>query len=127
MPGGHRAAPLPPRTIAGVTVPDCDHREKPEGRLRRIAHLDMDAFFASIELLRYPQLKGLPVGIGGGRRRVDDLLLQAPDGSAKVKIDIAYGGSCTGGKKADMDMYAQVLGAALAKGKKVADDVALLR
>jgi len=37
--------------------------------LRRIAHLDMDAFFASVELLRYPQLKGLPVVIGGARRR----------------------------------------------------------
>ncbi|MBU0589559.1 MAG: DNA polymerase IV [Gammaproteobacteria bacterium] len=34
----------------------------------------MDAFFASVELLRYPQLKGLPVVIGGGRRREDDLL-----------------------------------------------------
>ena len=40
--------------------------------LRRIAHLDMDAFFASVELLRYPQLKGLAVVIGGGRRKVDD-------------------------------------------------------
>ena len=44
---------------------------------RRIAHLDMDAFFASIELLRYPQLQGLPVVIGGGRRKVDDALLAA--------------------------------------------------
>jgi DNA polymerase-4 len=35
----------------------------------------MDAFFASVELLRYPQLKGLPVVIGGGRRRLDDALL----------------------------------------------------
>ena len=43
-------------------------------RPRRIAHLDMDAFFASIELLRYPQLKGLAVVIGGGRRKVDDAL-----------------------------------------------------
>jgi DNA polymerase-4 len=42
--------------------------------IRRIAHLDMDAFYASCELMRYPQLKGLPVVIGGGRRREDDLL-----------------------------------------------------
>jgi 3-isopropylmalate/(R)-2-methylmalate dehydratase large subunit len=40
-----------------------------------------------------------------------------------VKIDIAYGGSCTGGKKADMDMYAQVLGDAVRKGKRVAAGV----
>jgi 3-isopropylmalate/(R)-2-methylmalate dehydratase large subunit len=37
-----------------------------------------------------------------------------------VKIDIAYGGSCTGGKKADMDMYASVL-----KGRHVAKGVKL--
>ena len=43
----------------------------------------------------------------------------------EIRIDAAYGGSCTGGKMADMDMYAEVLKSALDQGKRVAEGVHL--
>ena len=49
----------------------------------------MDAFFASVELLRYPQLKGLPVVIGGGRRAVDEALLASHGERALRFIPVA--------------------------------------
>jgi DNA polymerase-4 len=49
----------------------------------------MDAFYASVELLRYPQLKGLPVVIGGGRRPVDEALKHPQDERPLHKIPVA--------------------------------------
>ena len=41
----------------------------------------------------------------------------------RVRIDIAYAGSCTAGKKEDMDMYARVLAEADAQGLRIHPDV----
>ncbi|HEY2743835.1 MAG TPA: aconitase family protein [Polyangia bacterium] len=40
-----------------------------------------------------------------------------------VRLDIAYGGSCTAGKEDDIEMYARVMSEAAAAGKRVADGV----
>jgi 3-isopropylmalate/(R)-2-methylmalate dehydratase large subunit len=42
----------------------------------------------------------------------------------EVRVDIAYGGSCTAGKEVDLDLYAQVMREALAAGRRVKDGVA---
>jgi 3-isopropylmalate/(R)-2-methylmalate dehydratase large subunit len=46
-------------------------------------------------------------------------------GDDRVRIDVAYAGSCTAGKKEDMDMYAAVLSAARGQGLSVHPDVKL--
>lgn len=56
---------------------------------RRIAHLDMDAFFASVELLRYPELRGEPVVVGGGRNAAPETLA---DGTRRFKRLRDYAG-----------------------------------
>ena len=36
---------------------------------RKIVHIDMDAFYASVEQLDFPELKGKPIAVGGSKER----------------------------------------------------------
>lgn len=46
--------------------------------------------------------------------------LYIDDVGERIRVDIAYAGSCTAGKKEDMDMYARVLAEAATRGERVA-------
>ena len=57
-------------------------------------------------------MMALPGDPGNGR--------SIAEATERVRVDIAYAGSCTAGKRADMDMYARVLQDALERGERVA-------
>jgi 3-isopropylmalate/(R)-2-methylmalate dehydratase large subunit len=79
---------------------------------------DPDAEYETVLDIDAPSLRpmvALPGDPGNGVP-IDEL-----DG--RVKIQIAYAGSCTAGKKSDMDMYAAVFRSALESGRRVHPDV----
>jgi 3-isopropylmalate/(R)-2-methylmalate dehydratase large subunit len=81
-------------------------------------HSDDDAQFAEVIELDASELRpmlALPGDPGNG------LFLE--ELGDQIAIDIAYAGSCTAGKKEDMDMYARVFRDALDRGRRVHPDV----
>jgi len=83
---------------------------------------DRDAHYAASVTVDLSTIEPM-VALPGDPRNGCTLREALRDGS--VRIDIAYGGSCTGSKATDIDAYAAVLAAGLRSGRRVADGVRL--
>src|SRR2546428_11443849 len=114
--------------FTGIIAPDektveflVEMRGMPREKAMRLCEgrrSDRDAEFAElieIDASSLQPMVALPGDPGNGRS-LDEL-------PGPVKIDIAYGGSCTAGKREDMDMYARVLREGLAQGRRVHPEV----
>jgi 3-isopropylmalate/(R)-2-methylmalate dehydratase large subunit len=96
------------RGLDAETVRDGFIYSDPEAEYAATFEIDLDQVRPMVALPGDPR-NGIPI----------DKLTE------EVRIDAAYGGSCTGGKMADMDMYATVLRNALSRGQRVAPGVHL--
>jgi 3-isopropylmalate/(R)-2-methylmalate dehydratase large subunit len=117
--------------FTGIVAPDAttvDYlvRERGMDRARAealCAGLDSDADAEYVKVIELDASQIRPMvalpGDPGNGLYIDEL------GADPVRLDVAYAGSCTAGKKEDMDMYAAVLQAARAEGHRVHADVKL--
>jgi 3-isopropylmalate/(R)-2-methylmalate dehydratase large subunit len=99
-----------------VKMRDLDAEEVRKG----FTYSDPDAEYAAVFEINLDKIRPMVATPGDPRNGIP--IDQLP---GDVRIDAAYGGSCTGGKMADMDMYAEVLQNALDQGKHVAPGVHL--
>ncbi|HEY9403033.1 MAG TPA: aconitase family protein, partial [Pyrinomonadaceae bacterium] len=81
---------------------------------------DPDAEYAATFEINLDEIRPMVATPGDPRNGIN-----ITDLAEEVRIDAAYGGSCTGGKMADMDMYAAVLSRAVEQGRRVAPGVRL--
>ena len=92
----------------------------PEEVRKGFVYSDPDAEYAAVFEIDLDEIRPMVALPGDPRNGIPIDTLEG-----EVHIDAAYGGSCTGGKMADMDMYATVLQHALDQGKHVAPGVHL--
>src|SRR5678815_1346010 len=92
----------------------------PEQVRKGFTYSDADAEYAAVFEIDLDEIRPMVALPGDPRNGIP-----INEMTENVRIDAAYGGSCTGGKMADMDMYAEVLQNALAQGKRVAPGVHL--
>jgi len=112
--------------FTGIVAPDektveflMERRGMPRAEAEKLCaglFSDPDAQYAHVIELNADEITPMVATPGdpGNGKFVRDL-------NTPVPVEIAYGGTCTAGKNADMDMYAQVLAEALLQGKRIAD------
>jgi 3-isopropylmalate/(R)-2-methylmalate dehydratase large subunit len=112
--------------FTGIVAPDnktveflMERRGMPRAEAEKLCaglNSDPDAEYAHVIEIKADEITPMVATPGdpGNGKYVKEL-------NTPVPVEIAYGGTCTAGKNADMDMYAEVLSDALRQGKRVAD------
>lgn len=91
---------------------------------RRIAHLDMDAFFASVELLHYPEIRGQAMVVGGRGEHAPQLQADGSRRFARLKDYVGRGVITTSTYEARA--FGVFSGMGMMKAAKLAPDAILL-
>jgi 3-isopropylmalate/(R)-2-methylmalate dehydratase large subunit len=112
--------------LTGIVAPDAEtlrflkERRGVDGVIEDWMHSDLDAVYAQTITVDCSQLSPMLAAPGDPGNGLALSALQEP-----VKVQIAYGGSCTAGKREDFDHYHAVLHWAAQRGLRVPDGVTL--